>query len=339
LGTGGDLTGAGSGKMIMETSDGFGIVGATEFGNRLMAFGKSKAFIVDDTDASIANWGYEEAQWEGGVAHNKLLVKTPNDLVAMMEDGEIYSVSAVQSYGDYKQASLSRPAFVHAWITENCNLALIDQFHAKYFRDQRCIKFFVIRNGQSQIDTALVYFVDRSPAEAWQLHDNLLYPSGYNAASSFEVRESVGVYRVYTGDYVGNVWGLEQSAKNDNANGYQCKFRTPPLAFDNPRVKKKYRRGFVGFNPKGAYVVNVTAWVDNVQLTAQTITTTGAGGVYDTGLFDSALYGGQEADNVPFPIGSVGTRAQFELENSVANQDFFITQLLIDHEVLGGRPQ
>lgn len=337
LGNGKDMVAAGSGQFTIETSDGFGITGAAEFGARLLAFGKNKTYLVVDTDPSVANWGTIPAQWEGGVAHHNLLVKTPNDLIAMQEDGEIYSVTAVQSYGDYKTASISRPAFMHAWIKDNVNIALIDQFHAIYDRTLRAIKFFIVRNGMSVVDTALVFFIDRPPAQAWAIHDNLLFPSGYSASCSFEVRESAGIYTIYTGDYAGWLWKTEQSAKNDNGSGYNCQFKTPPLTFDNPRVLKKYRRGKIIFAAPGNYNVNLRWWVDNVEQAPRIVTFMNLGSVYDGAAFDTGTYAGPNVADADFELGAIGKRLQLQLENSVPDQDFFVSKIMIDNEVLGAR--
>ena len=110
----------------IETEDGFGIVAAIEYGDRLFCFGKTKAFKIDDSDSTIANWGYDGAQWYGGVAHWRLICRTPNDIIAMMEDGEIYSVTAAETYGDYRAASLLRPADMNSWLGNGPVLASID---------------------------------------------------------------------------------------------------------------------------------------------------------------------------------------------------------------------
>lgn len=337
LGNGQDLTGAGSGQFTIETADGFGLTGMTEFGSRLLSFGKDKTFLIEDSDPTVANWGVIPAQWEGGVAHHNLLVKTPNDLIAMMEDGEIYSVTAVQSYGDYKSASLSRPSFVHSWIKENANLAQIEKFHAVYDRVLRAIKFFVVRNTQSQVDTALVYFIDRPVTDAWQLHDNRDIESGYTASSGWEVRESVGTYVIYTGDYTGWMWKTEQDSKSDDGAGFACQFKTPPLDFGNPRVNKKYRRGKIIFANPGNYIVNLRWWVDSVEQTPRVVTLPATGGIYGSSTFDSGVYGGPALAEAEFELGAIGKRIQIQLENSTADEDFFVSKILIDNEVLGAR--
>jgi hypothetical protein len=337
LDDGKDMTGSGSGQLNIETSDGFGIVGGVEFGQRLIFFSKKKAYVVDDTNSSVANWGYAKAQWEGGVAHHNLIVKTPNDVICMHEDGEIYSVTAVQSYGDYKAASISRPAFIHAYIKENINIALIDQFHAVYDPQLRAIKFFVIRNGMSEIDTALVFFIDRPADQAWQVHDNIDADSGYSASCAFTVRESAGIYTVYTGDYDGWLWKTEQTAKNDNDEDYTCQMRTPPLDFGNGRVRKKYRRGKIIYASPGNYDVNVRWWVDNVEQTPRIVTLNNTGAVYDSAVYDTDAFAQEAVAEAGFDLGAIGKRIQIQLENSTADEDFFVSRIFIDNEVLGAR--
>ncbi|MGB2809465.1 MAG: hypothetical protein WBC22_17115, partial [Sedimentisphaerales bacterium] len=165
----------------IETGDGFGVVGGIDFGDRLILFGKRRSFVIDDSDTETDNWGYSEAQWVGGAAHHRLIVRTPNDIVAMMEDGEIYSVTAAEAYGDYKAASLTRPSFIHEWIKTYIKLSAIADFHATYDPVIRAIKIFVVRVGETECNTALCYFIDREPSKAWVILDNQDYESGYSA--------------------------------------------------------------------------------------------------------------------------------------------------------------
>src|SRR3990172_1675028 len=265
LNDGHDLSDANVIVFDISTGDGFGIVGGIVYGNRLIALGKRKAFIIDDSDPSTANWGYEPVQWDGGVAHYKLIVKTPNDIICMMEDGEIYSISATQQYGDYIRASLTRPSFMYKWIKDNVNFIYLDDFHAIYDPQIRAIKIWVVRNGKTTVDTALVYFIDRDPKEAWMIHDNQNYNSGYSASASTVVRVNPGEHRVYTGDYSGFVWKTEQVNKNDGGNCYYAGFRTPILDYGSPRTTKFYRRGRIVAIAKGDFQVQIQWWVDGVQ--------------------------------------------------------------------------
>lgn len=337
-GDGDDISDANNITLSIETGDGFGIVGAVEFGDRLIGFGKTKAYIIDDLDSDTSYWGYDAAQWEGGVCNFRCIVKTPNDVICMMEDGEIYSVLAAQQYGDYKAASLTRPAFMHRWIKEFVKLSAFDQFHGVYDKTLRAIKFFVVRKGSTDVDTALVYFIDRPLNEAWMVHGNWAYNSGYSSSASAQVRVSAGNHKVYTGDYTGNLWTLEESNVSDNFKGYYSGFKSGNLAFENPRATKKYKRGWMSTKTEGAYELNVAWWVDGSEGEPRSIDLTGAGGVLGLFTLGVSLLGGDELIDTPFNLGDRGKRIQLEVFNSNADEDFFVSQILIDYKWLGGRP-
>lgn len=316
---------------------GAGIVGGFEYGDRLFAVGKQQVFIIDDTDADKTKWGYQAAQWKGGAAHHRLIVKTPNDVVLMAEDGEIFSVVAAENYGDYKQASLTRPAKVDNWIRENIDLSKISQFHAKYDPILRAIKFFMVRKGQTTVDMALTYFVDREPAEAWVPHDNTASASGYSACCSAVVNKTTGTYEVWTGDYDGFVWKLEQSTKNDNSEAFLGKFKTPVMHFGDPRAYKHFHALRIIMQPQGNYNLNIDWWVDDVQQTAGTITQAASGVILGSFTLDTDILGGVTLQDSSMQLGRIGKRIQFAVYNNGASEDFFISQMLIDFKPLGGR--
>lgn len=334
-----DFTGDGSGILYIETAGGSGLVGGKEFGDRLILSSKTQAYILDDSSTDIATWGYETVQWSGGVAHGRLLVKTPNDLVAFTEEGDIYSVVATETYGDYKQASIARPAFIDRWIREKCDLTSIADFHSVYDPVLRAIHFFVVRKGQTQVDSALVYYIDRGPREGWMLHDNLTSVSGFSASSSALFRAAVGDFRVYTGGYLGFVWRLHEANENDDGNGYRASSLSSRLPLENMRLTKKYKRGWLGVQAAGSHNLNVNIWIDGVAIDSQAVDLIGTGGIWGTDVWSNFIWGSRrESVDKTFDIGTVGKRIQFEFYNENANENFFISQLLIDHKELAARP-
>lgn len=328
-------------RIVVDTGDGYGIVGAAEFGETLLMFSKRNAYELDDSDASSVNWGYHKAQFTGGVAHSRLICVTPNDIVCMMDDGDIYSVTAAQSFGNYKLASITRPSFMHTWIRENVDLTRIADFHCIYDEKLKAIRFFVTKQGNTKVDTCLIYYIDRQPEQAWAIHDgvNNFDNSGYYASCSFRVQTSDGSVLTYTGDYKGYVWQLERSNKSDNSNAYYGGFRTSHLNCSNDRTTKRFTGGRLIFLARGGYNVTVRWWVDSVEQTSRTVTFSGRGAVVGTALVGTdSLVGGQEFAEVPIEFGAVGQRIQVEVSNSGAAEDFAVSQLLIDFEDLGARP-
>ena len=317
---GDDFSDANVKLLLVDTKDGYGIVGAVPFQDRFIVFGKSKAFIIDDADPDSDFWGYYEAAWEAGVAHQKLLVKTPNDLVAVTENLDIYSVVAAERYSDYKQASLARPAYIDEWLRENVAVAYLDDCHAIYDPKLRAIKFFFVRTGQTEIDTCLVYFIDRPPEEAWSIHNSDATSSGYDASCSALVRVGIGNWEVYTGDYSGYIWKLEQSTRLDNAETYATQFKTPPHAFGDLRSPKDFRKGRLILNPQGTEVASINWWVDGAAGTQRSVTATS--GVYD----------------YEFDLGAKGRRLQYQVICSASNADYLLTDILTDYKQLGRKP-
>lgn len=329
-----DFLNTGSGVIVIDTQDAIGLVGGVEFGNRLIVFSRNNSYIIVDDDIDRANWGWQKAQWTAGAVNWRLIVPTPNDLVVFTEEGDAYSISAVQSYGDYKQASIARPAFIDNYMRSTIDLTRIDDFHASYDPTLRAIKFFIIRAGLTTVDTALVYFIDRTPAEAWAVHDNQTSVSGYSASCSTYVRVSAGTFSIYTGDYSGFIWKLEQATRSDDSLAYYGGFKTPNLTFDNARLKKQFKRCYVVARTQGNYNLQVNVWIDGQVKTAGTISLSGAGGILDIDVLDSFVLGGVEFIDRAFELGYVGKRIQMEFYNNSAGQDFFISQVLFDFKPL-----
>ena len=330
------VTGAQS--IRIDTQDGFGLQGMIEQGSDLFFMGKKKTYRLDDSDATPANWGYEPAPWFGGVSSWRLLVQTPNDIIAMMDDGEVYSISAVQEYGDYKAASLTRPAFMHKWIADNVNLDQIDKFHAVYDPIRRAVMFFVAKTGAIVINAAILFFIDRPPAEAWMVHDNASSASGYDASCSFMTPVS-NRQKIYTGDYSGNLWVLQTENKDDNGNGFYSGFKTPPMHFENPRTTKDFNALRAVMQPEGEYDLSYKFWADGILEGNGTISLSANGeGSLDTFTLDVDALQGQDLIDSPADIGVIGKRLQLEMYNTASNQDFSISKILVDGMELGGRP-
>ena len=314
----------------IRTGSRYGVVGGIEFGDRLIVFSKDRAFIMNDDDTNTDNWGYSASQWQGGAASHRLIVKTPNDVVCMMDNGEIYSISAAEKYGDYKAASLTRPSFMHEWIKKYINLSKINDFHAIYDPVLRAIKFFVVRIGKSSIDTVLCYFVDRPPDKAWVILGNQNYESGYSARSSALTEVSTGSLKIYTGSYNGKVWKLGETNRNDNSNAFVSIYKTPLLSFDNVREHKRYDRLKIISIAEGACSATFTWSIDGVIKNSKDIEFTAVGDVLGSFILGTSILGGLNILESSINLGCIGKRIQIEAKSNTANEDFFLSQFLVD---------
>jgi hypothetical protein len=321
-------------KIPLSINDGYGTLGGFEWGGRLFACGKWKTFLIDDTDAATSNWGYEEAIWENGVGSPRLIVKTPVDVHLFTEAGDVYSVSQAQEYGDYKMASVARPAFMDRYIRTYMDLSKIDKFHGTYDPVLRCVKWFCCRKGVSYNDVCLVYFIDRPPAEAWVVHDSQTAAGGYRASCSALVQKSIGTSVIYTGDYAGRVWELETVNRNDGGVGYYGGFRLPYLSVDNPRFAKLFDKGRIICTPSGDYNLQINMWVDGANAGSATAHMGGVGSILGALLLGTDRLGGEQLIDSPFTVGVVGRRVQLEFYNTGINQSFSVSQLLLDLKMM-----
>lgn len=323
-------------SLYLDTGDGHGMTGMVEIGEEIVLFSRHKAYRVDDSDPSPSNWGLIPAQWEGGVANWRLIVKLPNDVVCMAADGEIYSIRAVEDYGDYKQASLTRESWMQDYINEHVNLSQINLFHAKYFPRIRAIVFFVCSKGSSVCNTALIFYIDRPLSDAWMVHNNGNAASGYDASVA-EVVESAtdGAIDLFTGDYSGHIWKLNRAGRNDNGAGYYAGFRTSNDAMGGPRHKKLFARGRISGEPFGDFKLSVTIWIDGQYAAARMVTQVGGGSLLDDFILDDDCLAAEDLIVSQFLIGEAGYRAQYEIGNAAVNEDFFISTIFTDYKVLG----
>ena len=340
------FTATGSGRIYIDTGDKYGLVGAIEYQDRLVLFGKRNTFILDDLSTDPNEWGYNQAGWTGGAAHFRVVVATENDAYCMTDDMEIYSFTAAQKYGDYQSASITRPAGIHTWIKDNINPAYINDFHAIYDPQMKAVKWFLVRNGQTQVDTCLVFYTDRPVEQAWTLHDNTTSNvNGYNAASSFYVKESDGRNKVYTGDWGGTAKGFisktEQSAYSDNDTAYEVKLRTPRIAvggedgISDPRRNKRFHAlMIVDQNFLNATSFSLTIYIDGVQhATTYSFVEPAHGFTLGTSILDIGVLTDSRTEYIEYvaEIGNFGKRIEFEISNNNVNKYFFIASMLLDY--------
>jgi len=355
VGDGDDVSDANCFTMDISTQDGFGIIGACSFGDRLFLFGKSKVYILDDTDLSPANWGYAEAQWSGGAATHRLIVRTPNDIMVMAEDGIIYSVATAEQYGDYKAATQMYENDLHIWMKENISLtsaALLKSF-AVYDPNLRAIKWFLVVTGGTDPSRCLVQFIDHQGRHAFTYHENPDYASGYGGTSGvFSAciyRDSNQQQYVMTGDGVGRLWILESATLGDNSEAYWAGFTTPWIDCGDPRQTKQFKRGHVITggedlsDPLGiGWGVRINWWVDESSTAGATnqVWMMGDGVKSDSTVpLGTFVASSAEIADIGFPMDKYGRRAKLQIFNDAENERFYINGFSLDYKPVGGKSE
>lgn len=351
-GTEADFTAGAYGNVYIEAGSG-NLVGAAAFTDRLFIFSETLAWVIDDADADHSNWGYDKAPWSKGAAHHRVIIDTPYGPVIVTRQFDIYPVSVTDAYGDFKIDNMTEEAEVYRYVDEHINLTKIAECHGVYDPKIKAVRFFHRRNGLAEVDSCLVFFLDRAKkfaergldgaVESWMIHDNQDNISGYSASSSCVRKVAEGKYQVHTGGYDGKSWGLEESSKADNGNGYYAGFMTPKdtyvsLAKELLDYMKAYKRAKVRNQPAGNFDLNVNIYIGGVFVGSQTISLSGSGSVFDTAVFGTAKFAVQAITNEAFLLGYKGEDVQFEFYRTAAGEDFFIPGLITHFKALGVKP-
>lgn len=322
-----------------------GLVGAVDLGGQLFAFSRTQTFLINDT-GTIETWGYNNAIWEGGVASWRLIVRANNNLYLMTEDGLIYDLIGVLTTGGYNAVPLNRPAFVDKFIRDNVNLDNIENFHAAYDRKLRAIKWFM-QEGGSNNNIALTYFIDKQPTSAWIVHNNTNYVSGYSASCSGEIRVNPGNYQVWTMDYSGNVWGLEQTTRDDAGNSYPVVIMTRAQdlgssgqnfqtgTYGLPRNNKHWFAIALRGDASGPVNFTIYPFVEGVALQSQTFVMGSSGAEFDSAHFDSDVFATDLLTTDPVILGFYGRDLQIQLVENEIGTDWFLAEILYMVKPLG----
>ena len=311
-----------------------GLVGAYDLGGQLFAFSRTQTFLISDTDPTLTNWGYTNAIWEGGTASFRLIKLANNNIYFMTEDGLIYDLIGVLTTGGYNAVPLDRPAFVDKFIRDNVNLGNIENFHVSYDRKLRALKFFM-QEGGSVNNIALTYFIDKPPTSAWIVHNNTNYTSGYNAACSCEVRVTPGNYQIWTMDYTGNIWGLEQTSRDDGGNPYPVIINTKAQDLQAPRNNKHW----LGIALRGDFLgtANFTIYptVEGTSLPSQQFTVSSNAAEFNFATFNNSVFATDILTTSPVVLGLYGRDLQLQLVENEVGVDFFLAELFYMVKPLG----
>ena len=217
--------------------------------------------------------------------------------------------------------------FVDKFIRDNVNLSNIQNFHVAYDRKLRALKFFM-QEGGSVNNIALTYFIDKKPESAWIVHNNTKFTSGYNASCSAEVRVTAGNYQVWTMDYAGNVWGLEQTSRDDAGNAYPVTIMTKSQDLQIPRNNKYFYGIALRGDASGTVNFTIYPFAEGVALPSQTFSMGGSGATFDSAHFDVDTFATDLLTTEPVTLGIYTRDLQLQIVENEVGTDWFLAEII-----------
>lgn len=317
-----DWTGAGSGTIDIDPSDGDSITGIISHRNELWVFkGPYKGSIHRITgSAPTGSDGFARrpflSEGLGAVNHNTLF-RFGNDVGFMWSDGTIHSLAATAAFGDFNESALSRP--IHRYIREHVVFDRLQHAYAVNWDDLGIVLFAVPIDTVQQPNQILMLDY-RFEGVRWGQ-----WPAFADVCISLaSVVDSTASNRriIMGGGTDGFVRRLGQADRSiDGITTINYLMTLPHLTYGSPIQLKGISGGSIGIQPKAGDLTFGWTRDDNTQ---QTQTVTQGGGVFlDTFVLDTNTLGGGRFVDRFFELEEGGEFRSLSMEvvNNGLNED------------------
>lgn len=327
-------TGAGSGSIDIDISDGDQITGLASHMDSLWVFkGPNKGSIHRITGSSpTGSDAFARITFVRGLgaAWQNAIFSFSDDLGFVSQYGSVHSLSATQSFGNFEESSLSRPLNI-GWIRQHLNYNRLRNIWAVTDPLREVVYFTASWDASTTNNTVLAMDFRRAPdVIAWSKIN------AYSMASLGLFVDTAGIRRVLGGGNDGFVRQLNVSDRSvDTTTGIAYKVTTPALNYGNPILTKTLQRGSVGIAPKGAFTETFGWARDNNAQQTQTFTQGGADvlGPSTANQFTlgtSALGGSQFVDRfMEFETGGEFRGIQYQITDSANYQDLEVHSITV----------
>lgn len=326
-------TGSGSGSIDIDPNDGDMITGIASHKDELWVFkGPNKGSIHRVTgSAPTGSDGFARKNYVKGIGacwHNAIFTFA-DDLGFVSQYGSVHSLAATSAFGDFFEASMSRPINI-GWIRNYLNYNRLRNIWAVTDPLHGLVYITASWSANSTNNTVIVMDFRNAP-------DTLRWAKipSYSFASLNLFVDTNGVRRVLGGSNDGFVKRLNIVDRSlDTTTAYTYKITTPKLTYGMPLQMKTLERGSVGIAPKGNF--NFTLGWTRDNNAQQTLTVAQGGGdvlgsasANQFTLDTSTLAGSQFVDRY-HEFGETGGEfrsVEYQVTQAGTNQDIEVHSL------------
>lgn len=152
-----DFTTAGAGSISVFPGEGTNIISLISFKGLLIVFKYPRGiYVVDTTDAAVANWKVRRLSNSIGGASPNCAVVIDDNIVFMDGQGNVYSFIATQAFGDVQIDSISKATGMFDGLNDYMNKAGIYQVNAVYNAQTREVFFTLPANTSNTEEAAIL---------------------------------------------------------------------------------------------------------------------------------------------------------------------------------------
>jgi hypothetical protein len=237
-----------AGWIEVGLNDGQKITGLKAFYDVLVIFKERSIYLLTGYSGDPSSSYFFELRPVNssiGAVSNRAIVQAGNEIYFLSDKG-VYTLSAVQTYGDLSINSISFK--IQPLIDELNKMVLHKSFAINDFEEDR-IWFFVPKGSSTENDLILIY--DYS-LNAWTKR------SGFSAKSGLIYKDKYsGNVKFYTGSYNGHLYRQKQGYSYAGQ-AIVAYYNTPWLNLTNYRQRKRIRDVQFIIVPTGGYYMGVT---------------------------------------------------------------------------------
>lgn len=282
-------TGVGSGSIDIDPNDGDMITGIISHKGDLWVFkGPNRGSIHRIQGSSLATWTKTPFIQGLPLAWITGLFKFGDDIGFITTNGSVHSLKATAAYGDYNQAWLSYP--INKYLQENLNNNRARYFVTATDPNRGYVWIGITPSGQTTNTRYLIMdyrFMSQNEAyPRWSYWDA-------RAFAAIALVRDVQRPRLMTGGYDGFVYKMDQTTRTTNGSAINMTAQTPSLTYGEEWLLKNLAGAGVSLNALNNNPVTFSWLLDGVTSQNTTVTQGASGGVFDVGLFDTAVFGGQ----------------------------------------------
>lgn len=284
-----DWTGGGSGSIDIEPNDGDMITGIISHKDNLWVFkGPNKGSIHRISGTSSSTWARSSFVQGLPVGWVHSIFKYGDDIGFITVNGSVHSLKATAAYGDYNQAWLSYP--IHKYMQESLNNSRTRFFTTATDPNRGQVWIGISPSGQTTNTRYLImdyrFLSQNETYPRWSYWDNRAF------ASIHLVRDTARP-RLMAGGYDGFIYKLDNTSRSDNGSGINMNVQTPSITYGEEWLLKNLAGAGVSLNALNNNPVTFTWLLDGELSTSTTVPQGATGGLFDTGTFDDAVFGGQ----------------------------------------------
>lgn len=332
-----DVNGAGSGVFVVFPGEGREIRALVSFKGLLIVFKHPiGVYAIDTSSPSPSDWTVSRITGAVGISGPKAVTVLDNDLLWMDAAGDLYLLSAVQSFGEVAPRAISRETKIRDVLLSKFNYNRVHTVQLLYDP-----QWYQVHTAWALFGSTTQhgrFIIDLSQQDRFRFRtcdrDNLI--------SLWIGRSASGVPTIYGGDPSGTVWWINdpEYAYHDQPYTSSAQIAPTDFRFIDPTIAAKRKNGdFLELvaDANESYSAYVDVIWDNrvVQTVLYTFGSGGSAlGSFTLGIDPLAGFGGK---SVKRRIVGSGTTFAFRIRNGLAYQNFSLVRAFVYFRVADER--